>query len=315
MGAYVLRRLAQSIPVLLLASAAIFIMLRLIPGDPAYVILGSDARPEQVEAVRDDLRLDEPLPVQYVYWLSRVLQGDLGYSYRNQYPATELIFGKLPATLQLTAGGFLVALLLAVPMGVAAAVWPYSWAARLVSWYAGLGIAIPSFWLGILLSLVIGLKLKWVPPSGYAPLWPDVGTGLRYMILPSLTLGLGISAILSRYLRASLLEVLNHDYVRTARAKGLGERVVIGRHAVRNALIPVVTVLGLQIGAFMGGAVITEAVFDWPGLGRAFWNAVGNRDYNVVQAIVLFVVLSFIVVNLITDLICASLDPRIRFDS
>jgi peptide/nickel transport system permease protein len=162
---------------------------------------------------------------------------------------------------------------------------------------------------------VLGLQLKWLPPSGYAPLWPDVGDGLRYMVLPSLTLGLGISAVLSRYLRASLLEVLNNDYVRTARAKGLGERVVIGRHAVRNALIPVVTVLGLQIGAFMGGAVITEAVFDWPGLGRAFWNAVGNRDYNVVQAIVLFVVLSFIIVNLITDLICASLDPRIRFDS
>jgi peptide/nickel transport system permease protein len=311
-GTYVLRRLAQAVPVLLLSSVAIFLLLRLIPGDPAYVILGSDARPEQIQAVREDLRLDDPLPVQYVVWLGRVLQGDLGYSYRNKYPATELIAGKLPATLQLTIGGFTVALMLAIPMGVAAAVWPYSWLARLVAWYAGLGIAVPSFWLGILLSLFVGLHLKWLPPSGYAPLWPDPLTGLKYMILPSLTLGLGISAVLSRYLRASLLEVLNHDYVRTARAKGLGERLVIGRHAVRNALIPVVTILGLQIGAFMGGAVITEAVFDWPGLGRAFWNAVGNRDYNVVQAIVLFVVLSFILVNLMTDLVCAYLDPRIR---
>ena len=314
MGSYILRRLLESIPVLILASVAIFMMLRLIPGDPAIVILGSDARPEQIKAVREDLRLDDPLVVQYATWLGNVLQGDLGNSYGSDYPASKLITGKLPATLQLIAGAFGVALILAVPIGIAAALRPHSWVDRFASWYAGLGLAVPSFWLGILLSLVVGLKLEWLPPSGYESLWPDPAEGLRYMILPSLTLGLGISAILSRYLRSSLLEVLNNDYIRTARAKGLSERWVIRRHAVRNSLIPVVTILGLQVGAFMGGAVVTEAVFDWPGLGLAFWNAVLNRDYNVVQAIVLFTVVSFILVNLVTDLICAFLDPRIRFD-
>lgn len=301
-------------PVLLLASIAVFFLLRLIPGDPAYVILGSDAAPEQVAALRQQLHLNDPLPLQYLAWLGRVLQGDLGYSYRNHYPASELILGKLPATLQLTFGGFFVALLLAVPLGTVSALRPDSWLARAAAWYAGLGIAVPSFWLGILLSLFIGLYLKWLPPSGYAPLWPDPLNGLRYMVLPSLTLGLGISAVLSRYLRASLLDVLNQDYVRTARAKGLFERLVVGRHAFRNALIPVVTVLGLQLGAFMGGAVITESIFDWPGLGRAFWNAVSNRDYNVVQATVLFVVLGFILINLVTDVVYGYLDPRIRYE-
>jgi peptide/nickel transport system permease protein len=314
LGSYILRRLLESIPVLILASVAIFMMLRLIPGDPAIVILGSDARPEQIEAVREELRLDDPLVVQYASWLGNVLQGDLGNSYGGGYPASKLITGKLPATLQLIAGAFIVALILAVPIGIAAALRPHSWVDQFASWYAGLGLAVPSFWLGILLSLVVGLKLEWLPPSGYESLWPNPTNGLRYMILPSLTLGLGISAILSRYLRSSLLEVLNNDYIRTARAKGLSERWVIRRHAVRNSLIPVVTILGLQIGAFMGGAVVTEAVFDWPGLGLAFWNAVLNRDYNVVQAIVLFTVVSFILVNLVTDLICAFLDPRIRFD-
>jgi peptide/nickel transport system permease protein len=314
LGSYILRRLLESIPVLILASVAIFMMLRLIPGDPAIVILGSDARPEQIEAVREELRLDDPLVVQYVNWLGNVLQGDLGSSYGGGYPASKLITTKLPATLQLIAGAFIVAVLLAVPIGIAAALRPHSWVDRFASWYAGLGLAVPSFWLGILLSLFVGLRLEWLPPSGYESLWPDPAEGIRYMILPSLTLGLGISAILSRYLRSSLLEVLNNDYIRTARAKGLSERWVIRRHAVRNSLIPVVTILGLQIGAFMGGAVVTEAVFDWPGLGLAFWNAVLNRDYNVVQAIVLFTVVSFILVNLLTDLICAFLDPRIRFD-
>jgi peptide/nickel transport system permease protein len=313
-GTYILRRLLQAAPVLLLASIAIFLMLRLIPGDPAYVILGSDARPEQIAAVREQLRLNDPLPVQYLAWLGRVLQGDLGYSYRNQYPVSELLLGKLPATLQLTVAGFALALAIAFPLGVVAAVWPNAWPARLIGWYAGVGIAVPSFWLGILLSLFLGLYLKWLPPSGYAPLWPNPIEGLRYLLLPALTLGLGISAVLIRYLRAALLEVLGRDYVRTARAKGLAETSVIRRHAVRNALIPVVTIVGLQLGAFMGGAVITESIFDWPGLGRAFWNAVGNRDYNVVQAMVLFVVLSFIVINLVTDLIYAYLDPRIRYE-
>jgi peptide/nickel transport system permease protein len=314
LGAYILRRLVESIPVLILASAAIFLMLRLIPGDPAVIILGSDARPEQIEAVRKDLHLDDPLIVQYASWVTHVLQGDLGSSYGSGYPASKLITGKLPATLQLIAGAFFVALLFAVPIGVGAALRPHSWVDRFAGWYAGLGLAVPSFWLGILLSLFVGLKLEWLPPSGYVPIWQDPVGGLEHLILPALTLGFGISAVLSRYLRSSLLEVLHNDYIRTARAKGLNEHWVIGRHAVRNSLIPVVTILGLQIGAFMGGAVVTEAVFDWPGLGLAFWNAVLNRDYNVVQAIVLFTVVAFILVNLVTDLICAFLDPRIRFD-
>ena len=313
MSVYVLRRLLQAVPVLLLASAAIFLMLRLIPGDPAIVILGSDAQPEQVSAIRQQLRLNDPLPLQYVAWLGRVLQGDFGYSYRTHYPVNELIVGKLPATLELTAGGFTVALLIGLPLGTLAALKRDSWLARAVSWYAGLGLAVPSFWFGILLSLFIGLYLKWLPPSGYAPLWPDPAQGIQFLILPSLTLGVGISAVLTRYMYASLLDVLHKDYVSAARAKGLRERQVVIRHAVKNALIPVVTVLGLQLGAFMGGAVITESIFDWPGVGRAFWTAVGNRDYNVVQATVLLVVIGFVLINLIADLVYGYLDPRIRY--
>jgi peptide/nickel transport system permease protein len=312
-GEYVLRRVLQAVPVLLLASLAIFLMLRLIPGDPAVVILGSDAQPEQLSAIREQLHLNDPLAIQYVAWLGRVIQGDLGYSYRTQYPVGDLILGKLPATLQLTVAGFLVALAIGLPFGTAAALWPASWLARAVSWYAGLALAVPSFWFGILLSLFIGLYLKWLPPSGYAPLWPQPLEGVRYLVLPSITLGVGVSAILMRYMRASLLDVLHREYVATARAKGLRERQVVVGHAVKNALIPVVTVLGLQLGAFMGGAVITESIFDWPGVGRAFWTAVSNRDYNVVQAVVLFVVLGFLVINLVTDLVYAYIDPRIRY--
>jgi peptide/nickel transport system permease protein len=312
-GAYVLRRLLQAVPVLLLASIAIFLMLRLIPGDPAIVILGSDARPEQIAAIREQLHLNDALPLQYLAWLGQVAQGDLGYSYRTHYPVADLIVGKLPATLELTVAAFVVALLIGLPLGTLAAVRPDSWIARATSWYAGLGVAIPSFWLGILLSLFVGLYLKWLPPSGYAPLWPDPVAGLRYLILPALTLGIGISAILTRYMRASLLDVLHREYVATARAKGLRERQVVVAHAVKNALIPVVTVIGLQLGAFMGGAVITESIFDWPGVGRAFWTAVSNRDYNVVQATVLFVVLAFVLINLLTDLVYAYLNPRIRY--
>lgn len=313
MGVYVLRRLLQAVPVLLLASLAIFLMLRLIPGDPAVIILGSDAQPEQLSAIRQQLHLNDPLPLQYLAWLGRVAHGDLGYSYRTQYPVGELLIGKLPATMQLTVAGFIVAVIIGLPLGTLAALRPESWLARAVSWYAGLALAVPSFWFGILLSLFIGLYLKWLPPSGYAPLWPDPVDGLRYLTLPAITLGVGVSAILTRYMRASLLDVLHREYVATARAKGLRERQVVVGHAVKNALIPVVTVLGLQLGAFMGGAVITESIFDWPGVGRAFWTAVSNRDYNVVQATVLFVVLGFLLINLLTDLVYAYLDPRIRY--
>jgi peptide/nickel transport system permease protein len=257
--------------------------------------------------------LDRPLPVQYALWLGRVVRGDLGVSYLNGLPVTTMLAQRIPVTLQLTVASLLVAVAIAAPLGIASAVRPRSWIARLVTGYNALAMAVPTFWLGILLVLCFGLWLRWLPPSGFVPVWEEPGRALRFLVLPAFTLGAYVSAVLARFTRAALLETLYQDYVRTARAKGLGERPVVGLHALRNALIPVVTVVGLQFGAFMGGAVITEAIFDYPGLGRMLLQAILTRDYTVVQGTILFVVVAFVVINLLTDLAYALLDPRIRY--
>ncbi len=313
MGRYIAVRLLQLIPVLLLASIAIWLMVYLLPGDPAIALLGPDVTTEQLERERARMGLDRPLPVQYALWLARVVQGDLGVSYLNSKPVTELLAQRLPVTLQLTVASLVVAMLIAGPLGIASALWPRSPVGLLASAYNGLAMAVPTFWLGILLVLFFGLGLKWLPTSGYVALWEDPGKALRFLILPAFTLGAYVSAVLARFTRASLLETLGEDYVRTARAKGLSERAVVVGHALRNALIPVVTVVGLQFGAFMGGAVITEAIFDYPGLGRMLLQAILQRDYTVVQGTILFVVTAFVVINLLTDLAYAWLDPRIRY--
>jgi peptide/nickel transport system permease protein len=310
---YVLVRLVQLLPVLLLASIAVWLMIYLIPGDPALALLGSDATPEQLARARVLMGLDRPLPVQYALWLRRVLQGDLGVSYLNGLPVSTMLAQRIPVTLQLTVAALAVALLIAAPLGIVSAVRPRSWIARAVTGYNALAMAVPTFWLGILLVLCFGLWLRWLPPSGFVPLWQEPARAVRFLVLPAFTLGAYVSAVLARFTRAALLETLFQDYVRTARAKGLAERPVIGVHALRNALIPVVTVVGLQFGAFMGGAVITEAIFDYPGLGRMLLQAILTRDYTVVQGTILFVVLAFVVINLLTDLAYALLDPRIRY--
>jgi peptide/nickel transport system permease protein len=313
MARYVLLRLVQLLPVLFLASVGVFLMIYLIPGDPTIALLGADVTPEQYARARVQMGLDQPLPVQYVRWLGRVAQGNLGVSYLNGLPVTTMLAQRIPVTLQLTVASLILALAIAAPLGIASAVRPRSWIARAVTGYNALAMAVPTFWLGILLVLCFGLWLRWLPTSGYVPFWQEPGRALRFLILPAFTLGTYVSAVLARFTRAALLETLYQDYVRTARAKGLGERPVVGQHALRNALLPVVTVVGLQFGAFMGGAVITEAIFDYPGLGRMLLQAILTRDYTVVQGTILFVVVAFVVINLITDLAYALLDPRIRY--
>jgi peptide/nickel transport system permease protein len=313
MARYVLLRLVQLVPVLLLASVAVWLMIYLIPGDPAISLLGGDATPEQLQRTRILMGLDQPLPVQYALWLGRVARGDLGVSYLNGLPVQAMLAQRLPVTAQLTVASLLVALLIAGPLGIVSAVRPHSWIARWVTGYNALAMAVPTFWLGILLVLFFGLRLKWLPTSGFVPAWQEPGRALRFLILPAFTLGAYVSAVLARFIRAALLETLFQDYVRTARAKGVRERTVVWIHALRNALIPVVTVVGLQFGAFMGGAVITEAIFDYPGLGRMLLQAILTRDYTVVQGTILFVVVAFVLINLLTDLVYALLDPRIRY--
>jgi peptide/nickel transport system permease protein len=313
MGRYVLIRLAQLLPVLFLASVAVWLMIYLIPGDPALALLGPDVTPEQLDRARERMGLHRPLPVQYALWLGRVAQGDLGVSYLSGVPVHRLLAQRIPVTLQLTVASLVVALGVAAPLGILSAIRPRSWIARAVTGYNALAMAIPTFWLGILLVLLFALTLRWLPASGFVPVWEDPARALRFLVLPAVTLGAYVSAVLARFTRAALLETLFQDYVRTARAKGLGEGPVIGIHALRNALIPVVTVVGLQFGAFMGGAVITEAIFDYPGLGRLLLQAILQRDYTVVQGTILFVVTAFVVINLLTDLLYAILDPRIRY--
>ncbi|MGH7263780.1 MAG: ABC transporter permease [Candidatus Rokuibacteriota bacterium] len=313
MTKYIVVRLTHLVPVLFIASVAVWLMIYLIPGDPALALLGPDVTPEQLERARQRMGLDQPLPVQYALWLGRVAQGDLGVSYLNGLPVRALLAQRIPVTVQLTVASLVVALLIAGPLGIVAAVRPRSWVGRAAAWYNALAMAVPTFWLGILLVLLFGLYLRWLPTSGFVPVWEDPWRALRFSVLPAFTLGAYVSAVLARFTRAALLESLGQDYVRTARAKGLRERAVVGAHALRNALIPVVTVLGLQFGAFMGGAVITEAIFDYPGLGRMLLQAILTRDYTVVQGTILFVVAAFVVINLLTDLTYALLDPRIRY--
>ena len=313
MVVYALRRLVQTLPVLFLSSILVFGLVRFIPGDPAMLIAGPDALPEQIVAARARLGLDKPIYVQYAIWLAQVVRGDLGVSILNGYPVFDLIARKFLATLQLTAGGLLVALRRSLPLGILASVRRGGWFERLTSLVVALGQAIPTFWLGILLVLVFSLQLKWLPPSGQVAFSDKPGLALRLMILPSVTLGFYSATVLTRFLKSSMLEVMEMDYVRTARAKGLADTGILTRHVLKNALIPVVTILGLQLGAFLGGAVVTESIFDWPGLGRLMLQAIGTRDYPVLQGTVLFVVVTFVCVTLITDLTYGYLDPRIRY--
>jgi peptide/nickel transport system permease protein len=312
---YLVARLVQLFFVLLFLSIIVFTIVRLIPGDPAAVMLGTEVTPAAVAQIRQEMGLDAPIVVQYVKWLQHVLQGNFGTSWVSKKPALELIVGALPVTLQLVGAAFAVALLIAAPAGILAAIRPRSWIDQGSTTFALLGISMPSFWLGIMLVLLFALELRWFPPSGYLALTADPWGALRATALPALTLGVALAAPLTRFLRSGMLDVLALDYVRTARAKGLPEGRVIARHALKNALLSVVTVLGLQLGALLGGSIVIEQVFAWPGIGRLSLAAIQQRDYGVVQGIVLFVATGFVLVNFLVDLVYLYLDPRIRYES
>ena len=313
MQRYLVERVVQLAVVLVFLSMIVFTIVRLIPGDPAAVMLGTEATPQAMAQIRHEMGLDQPLPVQYALWLRNVLAGNFGTSWVSKQPALALILGALPVTLQLVAASFLVALLIAFPAGIFAALRPRSWVDQGATTFALLGVSLPSFWLGIMLILLFALGLRWLPPSGYLAVTRDPLGALRVTLLPALTLGVALAAPLTRFLRSGMLDVLGLDYVRTARAKGLGERVVVARHALGNALLSVVTVLGLQLGALLGGSIVIEQVFGWPGLGRLSLAAIQQRDYGLVQGIVLFVAAGFVLVNFAVDLVYLYLDPRIRY--
>ena len=310
---FILRRLLLVIPVCFGISVLVFLLIHLVPGDPARVMLGLQANEESVAAIREEWGLNRPLPIQYLDWVSRLLQGDLGRSYLTNEPVFAAVIGRLPATLTLALAAFIISLIIAVPIGIISGTRPYSMADYGAMIFAQLGVAIPEFWLGIMFILTFSLYLGWVPPSGYVGFGDDPIAWFQHLILPALTVGLVNGAVLTRFLRSSILEVMHQDYVRTARAKGVAERGVITLHALRNALIPTITVIGLQFAFMLGGVVVVEVIFAWPGVGRLALDAIERRDYPMVQGAVLAVALTFVIINLLVDIVYAALDPRIKY--
>lgn len=308
---FVLRILA-TIPVLVLVTFVVFGLVLLIPGDPAATIAGPDATVEDVAAVRERLGLDRPVLVQYWDWVTGALAGDLGTSLYTSRPVAASIGDGLPVTLSLTALALVISLVIAVPTAIASALRRGTWVDRVATIGSSLGIALPSFWLGLVFVLVFSLALGWLPATGYVPLNEDPGAWLRHLLLPSVTLGIAAAAESTRQLRGSILGVLQQDYVRTARAKGLLERTVLGKHVLKNAGVPLVTVLGLQVTTMLGGAVLVEQVFGVPGLGLVAIGAVTTRDVPVIQGIVLVAVLVAVVCNLLVDLTYGYLNPKVR---
>jgi peptide/nickel transport system permease protein len=309
---YIGRRVLLTVPILFLVSVFAFLLIHLIPGDPVQVILGEDATPEAYHALRKSLDLDKPIPVQYILWLGKVLHGDLGMSITSHVPVATLIGQRLPATVELTIGTFLVAALIAFPAGILAAV-RRGTAIDYTSTFVALGgMSIPNFWLAMMAIIYFSVKLGWLPASGYVPFFQNPAQNLLSIILPCLATGLRESAVLMRMLRSSLLEVVNMDFVRTAKAKGSSEfRIILG-HVLRNAMIPVVTTSGLMIAGLLGGLVITESIFSIPGFGRLIVESVYRRDYVTVQGAILISGLLVVLVNLVVDLLYAVIDPRIK---
>ncbi len=312
MFTYFVRRLVSLVPTLVFVSMLIFGLQQLLPGDPAQMLAGEDQRPEVIEHYRQKLHLDEPLPVQYGYWMSGVLRGDLGESVRTQLPVLELILQKLPVTVELALLSMLIALVISIPAGVISAVKRGSAWDHGATVFALSGLSMPNFWLGIMMILLFSVELGWLPASGYVSPFEDFGANLAAMIMPAFVLGTGISAVLMRHTRSSMLQVLAADYVRTARAKGLSEKVVVLKHALRNALTPVITLGALELGTLLSGAVLTEQVFTIPGFGKLIIDAVFNRDYAVVQGVVLVTATAYILLNLMADMAYFVFNPRLR---
>jgi len=303
---YVIKRLVSTIPVLIGISLLLFFMLRMLPGDPAQVLAGQMATPEEVENIRRQLGLDRPIHVQYAVFFGRLARFDLGRSARTQNPVTQEIWARLPNTVLLAVVAITLACLFGIPAGIVSAVRPYTWMDYLVTSAALFGISMPVFWLGLMLVVVFSILLQWLPAGGTGS-W-------KHVILPSVTLASFVIAFIARMTRSTMMEVLSQDYTTTARSKGLKEEVVVVKHALKNALIPIITVVGLQFGLLLGGAVLTETVFAWPGLGRLIVDSILARDYPMIQGAILVFGLLYIFVNLVTDLLYACVDPRIRYD-
>ena len=314
MSGYILRRLAQLLPVLLIASFGIWAMVYAVPGSPIGAIVGENATPEQIQAAIVRLGLDKPFLIQYWTWLKGALSGDFGLSIQSREPVLDLIAARIPATLQLGLAAIIVGLILGVPVAVLGALTQGRWIDRWLSGWSALALGLPTFWLGILLILLFAVELRWLPSaSAYVPLWRDPWGAVQNLLLPAVTLGTYVSGIFARFLRASLLGELKADYVRTARSKGLRERDVVGRHVMRNALLPFVTIVGLMLAAFVGGTVVTEAVFTYPGIGRLLIQAIGVRDYPLIQGCILFVLVIYVTMNVLVDVLYAYIDPRISY--
>jgi len=315
MRAYFIKRLLQMIPVLLIVTFLVFAMLLMIPGDPVRAIIGSSEAldKEQMELLRKELHFDKPIPVQYGIWLGKILRGDFGKSNLTKRPVIEDLKDRFPVTLQLGFTAWLLSIFIALPAGIVSAVKRGSKADFVATILSIGGVAIPGFFLGILLILLFGVILGWLPTYGYACIFSEPLDGLRHLILPAFSLGLAGAALNMRQIRSSILEVLAQDYIRTARSKGLTERMVIWIHALKNALLPVVTIMGLQIGRIFGGSVVIETLFSIPGMGRLMVDSIFQKDFPVVQACVLIVAVAVLLANLITDMVYAYLDPRIRY--
>ena len=312
MTTLILRRVLIAIPTLFLVSLMVFALQRALPGDPFLVIAGEERDPEVIARLRELYRMDDPIFIQFFAWLGQVLQGDFGRSLRTGEPVLNLILQKLPVTLQLATASILVAIAIGIPVGILAArrkgtVVDYSASALALS-----GLSIPNFWFGIMLILLVSVHLKWLPASGYESIFVDPWEAIKRLILPAFVLGNGLSAFLMRHTRSAMLEVLRSDYVRTARAKGLDEDTVVHRHALRNALVPIITLTTLLFGELLAGAVLTEQVFTIPGFGKLIVDAVFNRDYGVVQGVVLCTAIGFILMNLIADILYIVVNPRLR---
>lgn len=312
MWGFLARRLATLIPTLLLVSMLIFGLQQLLPGDPAKILAGEEQDPQVIAYLRERLHLDEPLPVRYAYWMGGVLRGDLGESVRTQQAVLDLVFQKLPVTVELGLMAMLIALVIGIPSGIVCAVGRGRIWDTLANAFALWGLSTPNFWLGILLILLFSVHLGWLPASGYVSPWEDLRANLTAMIMPAFVLGNAIAAVLMRHTRSAMLQVLSSDYVRTARAKGLGETTVVLKHAFRNALTPIITLGALELGTLLSGAVLTEQVFSIPGFGKLIVDAVFNRDYAVVQGVVLITATTYITLNLLADLAAFVVNPRLR---
>lgn len=313
MTQYVIRRLLLLIPVMLIVGIVVFTLVHLTPGDPAAVILGPDATAEEVERLRDQMGFNDPFHIQFFNWFSDVLQGDLGESHFLDIPVTEVLIGRAQPTILLTVYSLTIAILIGIPAGIISAIKRNSIVDRVVMMFAISGVAIPNFVLGIFLIMILAVQVGWLPSGQYTSITDDPADHFRRMIMPSVALGFSSAALFARLVRSSMLDTLNEDYVRTAFAKGVTFRMVILRHALRNALVPIITVVGYSVGTLLGGAVVTETVFALPGMGRLVVTSIARRDFPVIQGAVMVIAASYVLTNLIVDILYVYIDPRIRY--